>query len=75
MDHIIGVKELREHLEKYEKRVKRGQSFIVMKRSRPVFKISPVENDEGWETVIDFTKFRKQGIPINELIKRLKKIA
>jgi len=42
-----------------------------MKRSEPIFKISPV--DEGqWETVIDFTKIRKGGIEIGELLSRLK---
>jgi hypothetical protein len=32
------------------------------------------EKKQGWETVIDFTKFYKNGIPIEELIKRLKKM-
>jgi hypothetical protein len=38
--------------------------------------ISTSENieDEKWETVIDFTKFRKGGIPINELIEILEKL-
>jgi antitoxin (DNA-binding transcriptional repressor) of toxin-antitoxin stability system len=73
MNNIIGLKDLRENLEKYEKQIQAGQSFIVMKRSKPIFTISPVENDE-WETVIDFTKFRKGGIPASELIERLKNL-
>ena len=73
MNNLIGVKELREHFGKYEKLVKNGRSFIVMKRSKPVFTIQPVD-DAGWETVIDFTKFRKNGMPIDELITRLKRI-
>ncbi|EKD33262.1 MAG: hypothetical protein ACD_76C00057G0007 [uncultured bacterium] len=28
-------------------------------------------SEEGWETIIDFTKFRKGGIPASELIKIL----
>lgn len=72
MKSIIGVKELRENLEVYEKQVKQGRSFIVMKRSKPIFKIAPVI-DEEWETVIDFTQFRKQGISVDELLQKLKK--
>lgn len=75
MDHIIGLKELREHLDRYEKAVKSGKSFIVMKRSKPIFKMSPVENEEDWETIVDFTKFRKNGVPAQELIARLKKLS
>lgn len=70
MNNIVGLKELRENLGKYEKKIKAGQSFIVMKRSKPIFTIGPVDT-EAWETVIDFTKFRKGGIPASELIKML----
>ncbi len=70
--HILGLKELRENMQKYASLVKKGQSFIVIKKSKPVFKISAVEEDEGlWETVIDFTKIRKGGIPAEELLARL----
>ncbi len=71
MNNIIGLKDLRENLGVYEKRIASGQSFIVMKRSKPIFAIGPVD-EEGWETVIDFTKYRKGGIPASELIKILK---
>ncbi|OGL72925.1 hypothetical protein A3E39_03185 [Candidatus Uhrbacteria bacterium RIFCSPHIGHO2_12_FULL_60_25] len=74
MDNLIGVKELRENFGNYEKLVKAGRSFIVMKRSRPIFTINPVD-DGGWETVIDFMTFKKKGIPIDELITRLKRLA
>lgn len=73
MESIIGLKELRENLQVYEKKVRSGHSFVVMKRSKPIFKISPVD-EGGWETVIDFTKFRKQGISARELLARLKRI-
>jgi len=72
MDNIIGLKELRENLGTYEKLVKAGRSFVVMKRSKPIFTIGPVEDAE-WETVIDFTKLRKGGISATELLDRLKK--
>lgn len=70
MEHIIGVKELRERLPYYEKRVKAGETFLVFKRSYPIFKISSVDEGE-WEEVIDFTKIRKGGVPIQEILSRL----
>ena len=70
---IVGLKELRGNIETYISEVKKGKSFIVVRRSKPVLKISsPDDEDELWETVIDFTKIRKGGIPVDELLKRLK---
>lgn len=68
---VLGLKELRENTGKYISRVKKGDSFIVVKKSKPVFKIVSVESEEQWETVIDFTKIKKGGIPAEELLKRL----
>ena len=68
---IVGVKELRENLEKYINRVDKGESFTVVRRSKPVFKISPAEEENLWETVIDFTKIKKGGIDIKDLLARL----
>ncbi len=70
MKNIISVKNLREDLQEYAKKVKKGESFIVFKKSSPLFKISPVE-EEYWEEVIDFTKIKKGGVDIGELLKRL----
>ena len=71
-DSIVGLKNLREHMETYISQVEKGESFIVMRRSKPIFKISSVEeNNEMWERVIDFTKIKKGGIAVAELIKRL----
>lgn len=68
----MGLKELRENMEKYASLIKRGRSFIVVKRSKPLFKISSVDEDDGlWETVIDFTRLRKGGISAEELLSRL----
>ena len=70
---ILGLKELRENMQKYASRVERGESFIVVKKSRPLFKITSPDADEGlWETVVDFTKYRKGGIPAEELLAKLK---
>lgn len=73
--NIINFKELRENAEVYIREVDKGESFIVMRRSTPIFKITPVDKwgDEGtWETLIDFTKFRKGGIRADELLKLLR---
>ena len=69
---IVGLKELRENMENYASLIKKGKSFIVVKRSKPLFKISSVDEDDGlWETVVDFTRLRKGGIPAEELLSRL----
>ena len=69
---VIGLKELRGNAERYIERVKRGDSFIVVRRSRPVFKISsPEEESELWETVLDFTKIKKGGVPLREVLARI----
>jgi len=66
MKNIIGLKELRQDMAKYAKKVASGQSFIVFKQSKPLFKIAPVD-EEVWETVIDFTKIKKGGVDIDEI--------
>lgn len=72
MTKIIGLKELRENTETYLTQIKKGYSFLVLRRSEPVFKISPVEESEDlWETVIDFTKIKKGGVPLKEILARL----
>jgi prevent-host-death family protein len=70
MDNLIGLKQLREQTEDYVDAVKKGQSFIVMRRSKPIFKITPVEN-EAWEEVVDFTAIKKGGVDIEDILKRI----
>ena len=69
MENIVGLKELRQNLERYAVLVKKGKSIIVVRRSKPLFKITPLE--EEWEQVVDFTKVRKGGVAIKELLSRL----
>ena len=52
----------------YARKVQKGQSFIVFKRSQPLFKINPIEEDI-WEEVIDFTKIKRGGVDIADLLK------
>lgn len=69
---IIGLKELRENVDTYIGEVRKGRSFTVVRRSKPVFKISPPEEDESlWEPVIDFTRIRRGGVPIADILSRL----
>ena len=71
MKKIVGLKELRENIDEYVSKVQKGGSFIVVRRSKPVFKISPPEEAELWETVSDLTKVKKGGIAIDDLLTRI----
>lgn len=71
MTTIIGLKELRENTEKYIGAVGRGRSFTVVRRSRPIFKVMPVDKwgDEGeWETILDLTKGKDRKITAGQLL-------
>ena len=51
MSTIIGLKELREHTTEVAERVRQGESFVVVKRSQPIFRLVPIDaiasaNDE-----------------------------
>ena len=77
MTKIIGLNDLRENTEQYISSVKKGKSFVVVRRSKPIFRVSPVDEwgDEGvWETVVDFTKVSKKGVPIDNVIASLKRL-
>jgi len=77
MEKLIGLKDLRQNMSSYAKKVQEGRSFIVLKQSKPIFRIVPLDiwGDEGeWETLVDFTKFYKDGIPAKELLRRLRSI-
>ncbi len=74
---IIGFKELRENADKYISAVGKGNSFTVVRRSKPIFNITPVDEwgDDGvWKTVVDFKDKNGKGIRSEDLLKMLKKI-
>jgi len=72
MKNIVGLKELRNNIEEYIKKISKGESFTIVKRSKPVFIISPVSDDDNlWETVSDFTKINKEGVSLNKILSRL----
>jgi len=74
---IIGLKELRNNTEKYISAVKRGRSFTVVRRSRPIFRVSPEPvdkwGDEGvWETILDLRCEPNGGIEAGKLLEMIK---
>jgi len=69
MENIVGLKELRRDFNKYAALVKKGESLVIVKRSKPILRLSPLE--EEWEEVIDFTKIRKGGVSAKEILSRL----
>ena len=77
MNSIIGLKELRQNTEKYISATQRGSSFTVVRRSRPVFKLVPVDEwgDGGqWETVLDLTKGKYKNMTAGKLLARFREI-
>jgi len=65
----VGLKEFRQDIGKYVEKAKKGE-VVVFKRSEPLFRIAPLD-EEPWEEVIDFTKIRKGGVDVNDLLARL----
>ena len=73
--NIIGLKELRENTETYIKRVSRGESITVIRRSTPVFRLTPIDAEEvGWETVADFTTLDEKGASARDILTSLRKM-
>lgn len=73
--NIIGLRELRENTEVYIKRVNRGESITVVRRSTPLFRLTPIDADEmGWETVADFTTIDPNGVSAQDILASLRKM-
>ena len=65
----LGLKAFRLNAEKYVKQAQKDE-VIVFKRSKPLFRVAPLDEDP-WEEVIDFTKIKKGGVDIDNLLARL----
>ena len=65
---IVGLKELREDFGAYIAEVQKGRSFTVVRRSKPVLRISSPTEESVWEPVIDFTTIRKGGVAIGDVL-------
>lgn len=78
MPKDISIKELRTNLADIADKVERGESFRVIRRSKPSFYIVKIDTEapeEGWETVVDFTDGGKtKGMPAEDVMKIIKKI-
>lgn len=70
MKNLIPLKSFRQNMAIYAERVAQGESLIIMKRSKPIFRVQAVE-EEGWETVVDLSKQKGGGIQASELLKIL----
>ncbi len=79
----IGLREFRENTGKYVAALKKGKRFTVFRHSKPVFAIVPHEEVEydlneldgpRWKTLIDFTKIKKGGIHIDDVIASLERV-
>lgn len=56
MATIIGLKELRENTEAVAERANRGETFVVVKRSKPIFRLVPInENTPADEELTAWT--------------------
>lgn len=71
---IVGLKELRENIDTYITEVRKGKSFVIVRKSKPIFKIVPSELEEQWEIAADFTRINKHGVPTSTILKELRKL-
>lgn len=60
MERIIGIKQLHKELSQIPQMVSKGESYIVVKNSKAVFKIVPyrVEKKERKYNIKDFKKLQ-----------------
>ncbi len=56
MGKLISLKNLRFNMNKY---------------TSQLFKLSPVDDDENWEEVINFNEIKKGGVDIDKLLSSL----
>lgn len=72
INNIIPFKDFRVNSDKYIKALSKGMSFVVVKRSKPIFRLEPM--GESWETLIDFTDGgKKKGMLMDEFLEHLKR--
>ena len=62
MAEIIGVKQLYKDLKKISQRTLRGESFIVVKHTKPLFLLTPYAKNEGEKpyTLKDFARLQRK---------------
>jgi antitoxin (DNA-binding transcriptional repressor) of toxin-antitoxin stability system len=67
----VSLKRLREEFPKYIAAIEKGESFTVIKRSKPIFQIGPVVDSGNWQTIADFTIINEQGVPADDILAEL----
>ncbi len=67
----VSLKQLREEFPKYIEAIKNGQSFTVIKRSKPIFQINPVADEGEWQTIADFTAVKSGGVAVDDILAEL----
>ena len=68
MENLVALKDLRLNMDKYAAEVRAGKSFIVLKQSKPLFKLTPIDEDSRWEEVINFAGIKKGGVDLDALL-------
>jgi antitoxin (DNA-binding transcriptional repressor) of toxin-antitoxin stability system len=69
--NTVSLKQLREEFPKYIEAIEKGQSFTVIKRSKPIFQINPVADDGEWQTIVDFTSIDADGVSADDILAEL----
>lgn len=69
--NTVSLKELRKDFPKYIEALHNGQSFIVVKRSKPIFQLNPISDEGTWQTIIDFTQINNNGVNADEVLAAL----
>lgn len=69
----IGFKELRENADAIIAQVEQGQSFVVKRHSKPLFRIVPLD-EEVWNTVIDFGEIDPHGVSIDDVLAAMEEL-
>jgi prevent-host-death family protein len=71
IENTISLKELRQQFPKYIDAISKGKSFTVVKRSKPIFQISPISDEGSWTTIVDFTEIDSDGVSVDDVLKAL----
>ena len=67
----VSLKDLREKFPQYIDAISKGQSFTVVKRSKPIFQINPIADEGSWRTIIDFTEINENGVSADDILAQL----
>lgn len=74
--NLVGLRELRENMDKYIAEVQKGKTFWVLRKSKAVFKMEPPVDefgDEGPHERLDLRDKNGNGMHIDDVIAMVKK--